>query len=294
MTLVSMTGYGQGSANKDGVSITAEVSSVNRKQLDIVLNLPRSLQPLEAMITQLIRDVVHRGRVSMTLSLAGEGGGSGSSLRLDEALARSVIKQCRDAAGRLGVESGLTLADVLRIPGVLVVRDAGADVQKVEPLVRRAVIKALTGLREARGKEGEAMARECMRWITRKRKTLSSIRQRAPGMVKTYRKQLQQRIQSLAGDLEIPADRLEREVVLFADRSDIHEEIARLESHFDQADSLLHEKGPVGRNLDFLAQEILREINTIGSKCSDPVISRHVVNLKADLERFREQVQNVE
>jgi uncharacterized protein (TIGR00255 family) len=197
-------------------------------------------------------------------------------------------------AKHLDMAPDISVSELIRIPGIIEVKDAGHDPDTVRPVLERAVTKALGSLDSMRKKEGRAMARDLSTRLARLEKLSGDIAHRAPELADSYRANIRARISTLITGLDITDERIEKEIILYADRSDITEELTRLNSHFEQAKGYLKRGEPAGRSLDFLAQEMFREINTIGSKAGDPVISPVVVNFKTDLERFREQVQNIE
>lgn len=291
----SMTGHGRGDCARDGFQVTVEVSSVNRKQSEISVNLPRELESLEPRVRDEIHRWVSRGRITAKISLhLGESGYRGRAL-INSGLAKAYAKEIRKLAHDLKFDSAVTLDLVLRAPGVLQVVDPLWETENFWPAMEKALGQALKGLVAMREREGNHLAEDLSARVAAMRESVARIKKAAPLMVDKYREQLRGRIKS-AG-LEIPAvedERLLKEIVYFADRSDISEELTRLESHFKQFQVCLKSKEPIGRTLDFLAQEMNREINTIGSKAADSLVSREVVALKADLEKFREQVQNVE
>jgi len=291
----SMTGHGRGECARNGFKVTVEVSSVNRKQSEISVNLPRELESLEPLVRDAINRWVSRGRITAKISLhLGETGYRGRAL-INPGLAKAYAKEIRKLAQDLKFDNALTLDLVLRAPGVFQVEDPLWETETFWPAIEKALAQALKGLLAMRQREGSHLAEDLSARVAAMRESVARIRQTAPLMVERYRDQLRTRIKN-AG-LEIPAlddERLLKEIVYFADRSDVSEELTRLESHFKQFQVCLQSKEPVGRTLDFLAQEMNREINTIGSKAADSVVSREVVNLKAELEKFREQVQNVE
>ena len=293
----SMTGYGCGASSFDGCKITVELSSVNRRQGEISVNLPRELDVLEARIRDELNRQLSRGRVSVRVTLHAGDDRRASQVRVNRTLAAAYAKEF----ARLGEELGLgvdgkpTLDTVLRAPGVLESMDEVPDAEAFWPAVGGALGEALRQLVQMREKEGAHLAVDLGRRLAILQQAAEAVRARAPQVAEHYRQQLQERI-ARAG-IEWSSDdgeRLMKEVVLFADRSDITEELTRLESHFLQFQQCLASAEPVGRTLDFLAQELNREINTIGSKANDAVIAREVVTLKAELERIREQSQNVE
>jgi uncharacterized protein (TIGR00255 family) len=291
----SMTGYGRGERSQDGFKIVVELNSVNRKQAEISLNLPREMEILEAQIRDIVNHAVARGRVTVRVSLHAGGGQDSARMHLNVALAKAYARELSKLAVQLKLPGGVTLDHLVRAPGVLQTDEQIAGEEDFWPAVEGALKQGLTAMLKMREREGAHLAKDLVARIALMRKSAAEVKKQAPAVAIRYRDQLRTRIKG-AG-LELPAtddDRLLKEIVYFADRSDISEEITRLESHFQQFDDCLKSKEPVGRTLDFLAQEMNREINTVGSKANDSVISREVVNLKAELEKFREQAMNVE
>lgn len=295
LPMKSMTGYGRGEAVRDGLKVTVEVSSVNRKQSEILLSLPRELEPLESRVRDEVHRRVARGRLSVRVTLHAGDTGWRSPVRVNVALAKAYAAELGRLAAALDLSGGVTLDTLLRVPGVVRPDDPESDAEALQPLLETALDRALAALLRTRQTEGTHLAKDLRTRIAAMRKLVAAVRKRAPQVARDYQRQLLQRIRG-AGLENISADdeRVVREVVFFADRSDITEELTRLQSHFGQFDDCVRSTEPVGRMLDFLAQEIGREINTIGSKANDGEISRAVVALKAELEKFREQAQNVE
>ena len=290
----SMTGYGRGECARDGFKVTVELSSVNRKSGEITLNLPRDLEPLEAQVRDEINKRISRGRLNVRVAVH-EGEDAGAVAQVNTALAKAYAAELSKLATELNLSDGVRLSDVLRAPGVLEVDAEKSDAESFWPAVQAAVQQALDALVKMREREGEHLAADLAARIELIRAAAGRIGVQAPLVQVQFRARLLERIRQ-AGLEGIAADdeRMLKEVVLFADRSDITEELTRLESHFKQFADCGKAKEPVGRTLDFLSQEMNREVNTIGSKAQDAVISREVVQVKAELERFREQVQNVE
>jgi uncharacterized protein (TIGR00255 family) len=289
----SMTGYGRGECSERGFKVTVEVSSVNRKQSEIAVNLPRDLEVLEAQIRDEINRSVSRGR--LTVRVAVHAADSASSSHINTTLARQYVKELRALAKELKLTDVVTLDLLARAPGVLQPVASISEADELWPATDKALKQALQVMIKMRQREGGFLARDLKARISTMRKGVARITARAPEVAERYRDQLIKRIK--AAGIEAPAledERLLKEVTYFADRSDISEELTRLESHFQQFDDCVKSTEPMGRTLDFLAQEINREINTLGSKANDSAISRDVVLLKAELEKFREQVQNVE
>lgn len=290
-----MTGYGRGEAARDGFKVTVELSSLNRRQSELVLSLPRELEPLEARARDLIHRYIARGRITARVGLHAADEAWRRRVHLNLPLARAYARELAALARSLHLEGAVTLDTLLRVPGVIRTEDPEADAEALAPLLEAALQKALAALRRTRRTEGAHLARDLAGRIRVMRRLVAGIRRRTPRAVRDYRRQLLERIRAAGLEgVRAEDERVVREVVFFADRSDISEELTRLESHFAQFDQALRAREPVGRMLDFLAQEMGREINTIGSKANDAVISRAVVRLKSELEKFREQVQNVE
>jgi len=291
-TMKSMTGYGRGECSQRGFKVTVEVSSVNRKQTEISVNLPRELEVLEAPLRDDINRRVARGRLMVRVSV--HAGAAGQSL-INSSLAKLYVRELRALAKSLHLADGITLDLLARAPGVMQPAQEITQADELWPAICKALHAALDIMLKMREREGAWLAKDLVARAARLRAGVRRVRRRAPRSAQQYRAQLLARIKG-AG-LDTPAlddERLVKEIFYFADRSDISEELTRLESHFQQFNDCVKSKEPVGRTLDFLAQEMNREVNTLGSKANDSAISREVVLLKAELEKFREQVQNVE
>jgi uncharacterized protein (TIGR00255 family) len=290
-----MTGCGRGECARNGCKITVELSSVNRKQGEISVVLPRELEVLEAQIRDVINSRIARGRITARVTLHEGESRASSRVRLNAPLARAYVRELNRLAHELKLAGPVTLDMLARAPGVFETDEDVADAEDFWPAVEKALVQALGTLLKMREREGAHLAKDLAARVAAMRKSAAQIQKHAPQVQRRYREQLLQRIQS-AG---VPApgaddERLLKEIVYFADRTDISEELTRLQSHFQQFEDCLLSAEPVGRMLDFLAQEMNREINTIGSKANDSLIARAVVTLKTELEKFREQAQNVE
>jgi uncharacterized protein (TIGR00255 family) len=291
----SMTCYGRGECSQDGFKITVEVSSVNRKQTEISMNLPRELEMLEGSMRDLINRYIARGRLTVRVSLHAGAGNSAARMHLNMPLAKAYARELNRLAKQLKLSGTTTLDHLVRAPGVFQTDEEITEGANFWPAVERALRQALAAIVRMREREGEHLNGDLTKRMAAMRKAAAKIQKRAPQVAEHYRDQLVERVRSMG--LEAPAmddERLLKEVVYFADRADITEELTRLQSHFQQFNDCLKSREPVGRMLDFLAQEMNREVNTIGSKANDSLISREVVTLKAELEKFREQAQNVE
>ena len=290
----SMTGYGRGECSRHGVKITVELNSVNRKQSDITINLPRELIELEPRIRDLINTRVARGRLNVAVGYHPGSDRPRSQVQVDMVVAKAYLQATRKLHRELGIDGSITLDSILRAPGVVSVIEAEADARSLGPLVETALKRALDQLVKMREREGKHLAADLGKRLALIRNGVAKISIEAPNVAKRYQQQLHTRIKNSGVELPLDDERLLKEVVIFADRADITEELTRLASHLDQFAGCLASAEPVGRTLDFLSQEMGREINTIGSKANDIAITQTVVTLKAELEKIREQVQNIE
>ena len=295
MGLTSMTGRGAAAAAGRLARVEVELSSVNRKQLDVDVGLPRFLAAYESRVLETVQGRLSRGRITGEIRVTWAEAAQAAGAKVDLGLARAAVGALRAAARKLDVPDDLKASDLLALPGLVSFAHGERDLEALWPTVRQALEAALAKLQAMRKKEGAALGRDLRARLGTLRKLVGEIAARAPGVVETYRANLLKRIAAALPGSDLAADeRLLREVALFADKADVAEELVRLASHFRQAEDALKAGGVVGRALDFLVQEMGREINTVGSKANDGEIARRVVACKAELERFREQVQNVE
>ena len=291
MPVKSMTGFGAAAVRDDCFRVSVELSSINRKQLDVSLRLPSQFAGAEPQLQKLISQQVSRGRIYGAFTVESSGGGDAE---IDVKRAEEIVARLRRLAKKLKLADDLSAGALLQIPGLLKAPADAQNQEKVFPLFEKAMSAALKKLNAMRVEEGRALEEDfCARLIT-----LESIRKkieaRAPSVASAYRKKLfdgleKSGLKSFADD-----ERVVKEIALFAERSDISEETVRLSSHIQQFKKLMRANEPSGRSLDFLAQEMFREINTIGSKANDLKITELVVMFKTELERVREQIQNVE
>lgn len=294
MSLRSMTGYGRGAAAAGGMQVNVELSSVNRKQMDISVTLPRSLGVLEPRVEEVICEAMSRGRITGEVYVRLSPVARRRSVCVDQELAKTYVENIRKVAKKIGLKDDLSGSDLLSLPDVIRYEQPTDDAERVWPVLHAALKQALAELLKMRLREGAALQRDLKARLKTLVAALARVRESAPKVVEVYRGKLRARLESAGFSVDTADERLLRELALFADRSDITEEITRLDSHIQQATKLLDSKEPVGRSLDFLAQEMFREVNTMGSKANDTGIIREVVEIKAELERIREQVQNIE
>ena len=293
MALKSMTGYGEGIANGSGFRITAEISSVNRKQLDIQISLPKALQKFESEMHSMIRTFFSRGRISGNIRLEATKGSS-KNVVVDENLAQSYLAALKKLSVISDKDSEVSLETLIQMPDVLQVEASIPDIDNLFALFSRALEAALRALKKMRLSEGKELEDDLRMRLSYLEKYRSELLLNAPKLAKTYRARLLARLEKSEMNGWEKDERVLREVALFADRSDITEELTRLQSHHKQMLKHFRSKEPAGRPLDFLCQEAFREINTVASKATDPDITKIVVQFKTELERMREQIQNVE
>ena len=288
----SMTGYGRGTATLDGRQFAVELSAVNRKQAEISLSLPRVLLELEPRVRDEINAHISRGRLTVVVGLHAKGGDKKSAINVVAAKAyRDQLEAMRKS---LKLAGEITLDQVLRGPGVLDSENVEIETEVAWPALRKALKSALEQFVKMRKDEGEALANDLRKRTLAIQKNVKTIGVLAPKVMEHHRGTLLERAAKAGLEIEASDERLLKEIVFFADRSDISEELTRLRSHLDQFFTQLGKDEPVGRTLDFLLQEMFRETNTIGNKANFLAISQIVVGMKTELEKLREQVQNIE
>jgi uncharacterized protein (TIGR00255 family) len=288
-----MTGYGHAETDHRGTKFCVELNSVNRKQSDIVVNLPRDLAELEPRIRQTINENISRGRTNVVVTFH-NGPNGARNLALDTELARSYHQAMRALQRELDAPGEITIGTILQAPGVMRFPEQTVSAEEAWPAIDRALRAALADLIKMREREGRHLAKDLIHRLKAMRKDLKEIRALHPDVVKRYRASLLDRLQKAGLPIATDDERLLKEISFFADRADISEELTRAESHLAQFAHHLRKNEPVGRTLEFITQEIFRELNTLGAKANDAAISQRVVACKAELEKIREQVQNLE
>ncbi|HET8541405.1 MAG TPA: YicC/YloC family endoribonuclease [Anaeromyxobacter sp.] len=288
----SMTGFGAGRGASGGEELDVEVRSVNHKFCEVKVRAPRELAALELEAARAVKERLARGGVEVAIRRPGAAGGLAP--RVDAALAESYARAFAEISARLGLAGGPTLADVLAAEGVVRLEERAVDVEAAREALRGALAAALDALVAMRAREGEALGRDLAGRLARVEALVARVAVLVPAAVAAQQARLQARVQELAGGVALDPARLAQEVAILADRTDVTEEITRLGSHVGQVRALLSSGEAVGRKLDFLVQEMHREVNTIGSKSQSAEIAAAVVEMKAEVERMREQVQNVE
>lgn len=289
-----MTAHGRSELVADGVKVTVDLRSVNHRQFEARIDLPSEVEAVEGDLRARLHERIARGYVTCRVHLDMADGIKLANFRVDYRLAVALVGHMRHVGRKLGLKDDLTISALLSVPGIVAGIDLKAKKDELAPKVFACLDRALKSFLAMRSIEGRELARDILARLKILDKVVDAIVGRAPAVAEAYRKALQARLHKAGVALAQADDRLLREVALFADRSDITEETTRLRSHLKQARAHLASAAPVGRTLDFLLQEMFREINTVGSKANDAAIAGMVVKAKTELERIREQIQNVE
>jgi len=293
MSCNSMSGYGRGIDETEDLRVTIELRSVNHRFLDISFKLPRVWMAIESEMGGVLRSRLGRGRVEV-FARREQLGSSGSVASIDAGLARSIQEQTTRLAEELRIDGSLGVRELIAMPGVLTTRDVPVDVSSEGPQVLAALERAVSSLEEMRRAEGGRLVEDLSHRLGVVSSHVDAIESEAAAVPEQILGRIKRRVDELLGQLEVDPDRLAQEAALLADKAGVDEEITRLRSHVAAASDLFQQSEPVGRRLDFLVQEMNREINTIGSKSASTLISGRVVELKSEVERIREQVANLE
>jgi uncharacterized protein (TIGR00255 family) len=293
--LKSMTGYGVAERDLPLGKVAVEARSINHKYLDISLRLPRGLFTLEPKVRDLVKKWVSRGRVDLIMRIDP----SASTvpryrLEADTSLAEEYIRLLNNLREKFGLKGEVTVDHIAGVREIVPFLEVKEDTELYGEEIASVTEQALGVLDESRRKEGEVLEVDLMGRLEAVRKLVEEIKDRAPVVVDAYRERLRERVRALLEGTDFDERRFHQEVAYFAERSDISEEVTRMESHLRQFESKIKEAGPTGRGLDFILQEMNREANTIGAKCTDADISHKVIELKSELDKMREQVQNIE
>jgi uncharacterized protein (TIGR00255 family) len=289
----SMTGFGRGSATSETWHATVEINSVNRKQAEVVVQAPRELSELDGRIRKTVLGVVSRGRIQVSINLE-RGQGALATIRVDTILARAFHHAFTELSHAVGQEVLPAAADYLRQPGILNTGGGEIDAEDAWQTIKPALDEALAALATMRETEGSHLKEDLLARLDILAAFVAKITADAPARPIRQRELLAKRLREAGLDLDLSDERVVRELALFADRCDVSEELTRLDSHFTKFREYLDAAEPPGRALDFLCQELFREFNTIGSKANDAGIAQTIVEAKTELEKIREQVQNVE
>lgn len=289
----SMTGFGRGEAEGLGYHISLEIKAVNHRFLEVMVRMPRTLTGWEEKIRKYIQDKVSRGRIEVFINVK-ETGEKKRLVKVDKDLTLSYDKSLKELANLLNTAYQTDIYRLVTLPEVLSVEEEELDTDSLWPIMEKALNAAFAELLAMRRLEGQKLIRDLQQKVNYLGELRDEVAARAPLVVTEYRQKFKERLALLLSDTGIDETRFTMEIALFADRASIEEELVRLESHLEQFRHALLSSEPIGRKLDFLIQEMNREINTIGSKANDLEISKVVVESKSELEKMREQVQNIE
>lgn len=291
--LKSMTGYGKGMAVQEGLSLSVEIRSVNHRFCDINVKSPRALAPFEAEVRKIVGERLRRGKIDLFVNFeAGEAAALQASL--NRPLATALVKAAQELRDEFPVSGEIPLEWLASQKDLILIREAELDADRLRTGLFQALEGALTGMHAMRCTEGEATSLDLAQRLGALLGLLEKIELRAPALAGEWRQKLEARLEKLTPGLAVDPQRIAQEVALFADRCDISEELTRFRSHLAQLEKLFSLDEPVGRKMDFLVQELNREANTMGSKSNDADLTSLVVDIKAELEKIREQIQNVE
>ncbi len=289
----SMTGFGRGESRGEGKEFLVEIKTVNHRYSDIFIKMPRQISYLEDKVRAAISKELSRGKIDVFISFEDYGEDSKVVL-IDEPLSKAYIGAVELLKDKYALKDDISVSLIAKFPDVLKVEKAEQDENVLWQLLKSALDNAVASLVSMREIEGEGLKKDLLEKTVNIERILKEIAARAPEVVKEYRQKLEGRIKELLEQQTIDENRLAMEVAIFADRCSIDEEVLRMSSHINQLREALELDMPVGRKLDFLVQEMNREINTIGSKANDLFITKNVVEVKSEVEKIREQIQNIE
>ena len=289
----SMTGFGRSETVCEAYKLTVEMKSVNHRYFDLSIRMPRLFNRFEAQIRTLLKTGIERGKIDLYISYENYAAAE-SSVKYNRALAEEYLKYCRQMASDLGIQDDIRVSMLARFPDVLTNGEGETDEEQLWEALSAGLKEACAHFVEARTAEGENLKNDILGKLDTMRGALAVIEERAPAIVEEYRENLRSRINEILADRTIDEGRLTTEVTIYADRICVDEEMVRLHSHIDQMEKELKKGGPVGKKLDFIAQEMNREANTTLSKSSDLTVADNAILLKTTIEKIREQIQNIE
>ena len=289
----SMTGYGGAKGEHNAIGVTAELKSVNNRYLDVSVRLPRNCLFAEEAVRSAVAGVISRGKVDVFITVD-TSQAEEAVIRVNDNLAAAYQKAVRDTAVKYYLNADVSALNLVRFPDVLSTEKTDADKDALTQAILSVLSEALEGFDAMRQREGRKLAEDIAGKLDTLEGMVTAVEQRSPETVAEYREKLLGRMKEVLGDASIDESRILQEAAIYADKVAVDEETVRLRSHIAQFRHLLAEGSPVGRKLDFLTQEMNREVNTTGSKCADSAIAKTVIDMKAELEKIREQIQNIE
>lgn len=288
----SMTGFGRGEFSQGTTTFSVEVKSVNHRYSDISVRLPRMLSPLEEKVREFAGDKVSRGKIDIYINYSTFG--RSAQVKLDTNLVQAYVESLNTLKTQFEIKDDISLSLLTRFPDILSLETVEQDMDELWLILKEALSIAFKSLVDMRQREGERLKADLISKLENVKQLVGSVKDKTSSIVDEYKNKLYDRIKELTKDIPIDENRLLTEVAIFADKSTIDEEIVRLESHIKEFTKALNLNGSVGKKLDFIIQEMNREVNTIGSKITDLSIINNVINIKTEIEKVREQIQNIE
>lgn len=289
----SMTGFGHSQVNDQGYEINCELKSVNHRYFDLHSRLPRRYNFLEDRIKEELKKNLNRGRLEISVNIE-KNHDMARNIKVDKGLAIAYHESLKDLADNLNISSNFKVVDIFRLPDVFNLIDEQEDPELIWQVLKKALDEAMDSLLEMRRKEGANLSQDILARNDYILHAVDLLEKKSPLVAQEYQEKLRNRIKDMLGNAAVDENRLLQEAAIFADKSNITEEIVRLKSHIKHLNELMQSAEPIGRKCDFLVQEMFREINTVASKANDMEMSQIVVEVKAELEKIREQLQNIE
>jgi uncharacterized protein (TIGR00255 family) len=288
----SMTGFGRGEFTRGTSTFSVDVRSVNHRYCDVSVRMPRSMTAMEEKVREFVSEKISRGKVDVYINYSTFG--QNSQVRLDTNLAKAYVDSLNTLKEMFEIKDDISLSLITRFPDIMALETVEQDMEELWLILKEALEIAFNALVEMRKREGERLKGDLLEKLTVVKGFVESIKEKSYGIVDEYKNKLYDKIKELINDIPVDENRLLTEVAIFADKASIDEETVRLESHMDELRKALNFNGPVGKKLDFIIQEMNREVNTIGSKITDLGILNNVIGIKTEIEKIREQVQNIE
>lgn len=288
----SMTGFGRGEFSQGASTFSVDVRSVNHRYSDVSVRMPRAMSVLEEKVREFVNEKISRGKVDVYINYSTFG--QNSQVKLDTNLAKAYVDSLKILKEMFAIKDDISLSLLTRFPDIMALETVEQDMEELWLILKEALKIAINALVEMRKREGERLKKDLLEKLVNVRGLVENIKEKSYSIVDEYKNKLYDRIKELTQDIPIDENRLLTEVALFADKSSIDEELVRLSSHMEELRKALNFNGSIGKKLDFIIQEMNREVNTIGSKVTDLGILNNVINIKTEIEKIREQVQNIE
>jgi uncharacterized protein (TIGR00255 family) len=288
----SMTGFGRGEFSQGTSTFSVDVRSVNHRYCDVSVRMPRPMSMMEEKVREFVSERISRGKVDVYINYSTFG--QSSQVKLDTSLAKAYVDSLNTLKEMFQIQDDISLSLLTRFSDIMSLETVEQDMEELWLILKEALEIAFNALIEMRKREGERLKNDLLEKIVDVRALVENMKEKSSGIVDEYKNKLYDRIKELIKEIPIDENRLLTEVAIFADKTSIDEEIVRLESHMEQFRKALNSDGPVGKKLDFIIQEMNREVNTIGSKITDLEVLNNVISIKTEIEKIREQVQNIE